>query len=88
MSYRPAHFRVKPKTVAKIRRTKSEAYTDNWDQISKLIMLRDNYKCVDCGRGRPIRLEVHHVIPVSKGGRTVSFNLKTLCIICHNKKHS
>ncbi len=82
---RPAHFKVGPKIVAKVRRTKVQAYTSNWSAISAAIMKRDGHKCTQCGATKG--LQVHHIIPVASGGRTCGYNLKTLCIHCHNKKH-
>lgn len=78
---------TKPRLVSKIRRTHTSAYTSNWAVISESIMKRDGYKCRQCGAPRhQVRLEVHHIIPVSRGGKTVSFNLKTLCVHCHSKQ--
>lgn len=88
---RPARFRVRPKTarpkvVAKVRRTKVQAYTVDWDAISKAIIKRDCGRCTECPATKD--LNVHHIIPVSRGGRTVGYNLKTLCRRCHSSKHS
>lgn len=76
---------ARPKFVSKIRRTKVQAYTEEWDSISASVIRRDNYRCVECGSKK--RLQAHHVIPVSKGGLTVRWNLRTLCEACHCKKH-
>lgn len=87
---KPARFgrpRVGPpklKVVSKIRRTRVQAYTDNWPAISAAIMRRDGYRCTDCGRTE--RLQVHHIISVSDGGLTVPWNLKTVCYWCHKRK--
>jgi 5-methylcytosine-specific restriction protein A len=76
---------TRPKVVSKLRRTKAVAYTENWEVIRIAVLKRDGYRCVECGS--TFNLEVHHIIPVSRGGKTVMFNLKTLCGTCHNKKH-
>lgn len=49
------------------------------------IMKRDNFRCVLCGRGAEdgVKLHVDHIIPVSKGGKTVRSNLRTLCEDCN-----
>ena len=50
------------------------------------ILKRDNFKCVICGRTPKkdgVTLHVDHIIPVSKGGKTVPENLRTLCSICN-----
>ncbi len=49
-------------------------------------MLReDGFKCRICGRSAEdgVTLEVDHVLPVSKGGKTVRENLRTLCCDCN-----
>ena len=52
------------------------------------IMKRDGFTCVICGRSAAdgAVLNVDHYIPVSKGGKTVPENLRTLCAICNAGK--
>lgn len=54
------------------------------------IMKRDSFRCQICGRSvknNPnIELEVDHIIPISKGGKTVKSNLQTLCKECNRGK--
>lgn len=50
------------------------------------ILSRDHYRCVICGRSAKedgVKLHVDHIIPVSKGGKTVPENLQTLCEDCN-----
>lgn len=49
------------------------------------IMRRDGFKCVLCGRTADdgVKLHIDHIIPVSKGGKTVRENLRTLCEDCN-----
>lgn len=49
------------------------------------ILQRDGFKCQICGRGAKdgVKLHVDHIIPVSKGGKTVPENLRTLCDQCN-----
>ena len=49
------------------------------------ILKRDNFKCQICGRTQAdgVKLEVDHIIPISKGGKTVDENLRTLCHDCN-----
>jgi 5-methylcytosine-specific restriction endonuclease McrA len=51
------------------------------------ILKRDNYKCVLCGRSPAttlgLELHVDHIIPFSKGGKTLESNLRTLCNQCN-----
>lgn len=70
--------------VASVRRTKTEAYGLDWSTVSKKIKQRDGYKCVKCRS--TTQLEVHHIIPVHRGGKTIGLNLVTLCHSCHSKQ--
>lgn len=51
------------------------------------VLLRDHFKCVYCGSSPATnpdcRLHVDHIIPWSKGGKTVYQNLQTLCESCN-----
>lgn len=49
------------------------------------ILERDNYRCVLCGRSADdgVILHIDHIIPISKGGKTVPENLRTLCSDCN-----
>jgi len=49
------------------------------------ILKRDGFRCQICGRTQldGAKLEVDHIIPVSKGGKTVMSNLQTLCDRCN-----
>ena len=52
------------------------------------ILRRDGFRCVLCGASASdgVKLHVDHIIPVSKGGRTVTSNLRTLCDRCNTGK--
>lgn len=53
------------------------------------ILKRDGFRCVLCGRSareHGVELEVDHIIPVSKGGKTEPDNLRTLCKDCNRGK--
>ena len=51
------------------------------------IQLRDRFRCVLCGANPPANpgcvLHVDHILPWSKGGKTVAANLRTLCEWCN-----
>jgi hypothetical protein len=58
------------------------------DTMRENILERDDHQCKYCEVGLPVAtLEVHHIIPVSKGGRHVPDNLVTLCERCHKALH-
>ncbi len=47
----------------------------------KIILKKDNYKCVMCGKGKKDGVELHvdHIIPKSLGGQATIENGQTLC---------
>ncbi len=69
---------------------------DFWDakvrveraRVSKKIRLsilnRDHYRCKYCGS--TLNLEIDHIIPISKGGKSEYNNLQTLCHRCNINK--
>jgi predicted restriction endonuclease len=51
------------------------------------VFKRDQFKCRICGRtAKETKLEVDHIIPVSKGGTDDLDNLQTLCVDCNRGK--
>jgi 5-methylcytosine-specific restriction enzyme A len=53
-------------------------------KLRREIKARDGNRCVRCGAGG--RLDVHHIVPISKGGEPYNpGNLATLCVECHGK---
>lgn len=72
---------------------------DIWDSICRVergkvsnkmrfsIYKRDGYKCCICGISeRYARLEIDHIIPIAKGGKSTYNNLQTLCHRCNVEK--
>ncbi len=55
------------------------------DDIRYNVLKRDNYTCQICGATAKngAKLHVDHIIPVSRGGKTVMSNLQTLCDRCN-----
>ncbi len=60
------------------------------NDLREAIKKRDNYTCCKCGNSvykEPnLLLEVDHIIPISKGGKTEASNLQTLCWRCNREK--
>lgn len=51
------------------------------------ILKRDGFTCVLCGNRPPNTiLEVDHIVPICKGGRSNEENLRTLCYECNKGK--
>lgn len=69
-----------------------------WDSIKRVerakvskelrqeIFERDGYTCVNCGSTEKESLEIDHIMPISKGGKTEPGNLQTLCHDCNIRK--
>ena len=59
-------------------------------ELREQISRRDNYTCQICGKYMPdgVGLHIDHIIPVSKGGKSVPSNLQVLCSKCNGKKSS
>lgn len=57
------------------------------NKIRFLIYERDGYKCCNCGvSGRYAQLEIDHIMPIAKGGKSTFDNLQTLCHKCNVEK--
>jgi hypothetical protein len=54
------------------------------DTLRAAVLLRDGGRCRRCRRS--INLEVDHIVPVSKGGKTEESNLQILCRRCNRSK--
>ncbi len=68
-------YRYDPKSVKKIH---LEDFTASQ---KKIILERDNFKCVICGRGKKDGVELHvdHIKPKDFGGKATIENGQTLC---------
>lgn len=85
--------------IEKLNHKKGNFYLENeiWDSICRVergkvtnkmrfaVYDRDHYRCRKCGR-RTKDLEVDHIIPIAKGGKSTFNNLQTLCHRCNVKK--
>ena len=72
------------KSSSSLNGTKREPVSN---KLKHEIWRRDNFTCQYCGKTiNDIELEVDHILPVSKGGKSILSNLQTLCVECNRKK--
>lgn len=57
-------------------------------ELRNKIKERDNYTCQICGKYMPdeVGLHIDHIVPISKGGKTIEQNLQVLCDKCNLRK--
>lgn len=58
------------------------------NELRQEIFERDGYTCVNCGSTEKESLEIDHIKPISKGGKTEPGNLQTLCHDCNVRKEN
>lgn len=54
-----------------------------YDLLRRSILQRDGWRCQNCGTRQ--QLDVHHIVPRSRGGADHERNLITLCRSCHEE---
>ena len=81
LGYRNGDFYLDAKiweSICRVERAKVS------NKIRKSIYERDGYRCRKCGSN--YELEIDHIFPISKGGKSTYDNLQTLCHDCNSKK--
>ena len=57
------------------------------DKLRYNVLKRDHFRCCACGaspaKDPAVELHIDHIVPWSKGGKTVFENLQTLCSKCN-----
>jgi 5-methylcytosine-specific restriction endonuclease McrA len=85
--FRP-NFRKRSGGVSRIIR---DNYGKTWYQTIAEVLERDDKQCQNrLFTGKCLskdHVQVHHIKPLSKGGKTEKSNLITLCRACHEMKH-
>lgn len=73
--------------------SRDEAYRQRMlltKRIRWAVFQRDDFRCRACGADAAsdvgVRLDVDHITPISRGGKTEESNLQTLCSNCNNGK--
>lgn len=62
-------------------------YPRDWEQLRLMVLSRDNYQCQEKNTYCDGPLQIHHKIPLLKGGTNNADNLLTLCLYHHCSKH-
>jgi 5-methylcytosine-specific restriction endonuclease McrA len=73
-----------------VRDSYSNAKTSWWD-LRKRVVERDGGKCqatVGWNKCGAKAVDVHHIIPLSRGGTSTMGNLISLCKDCHEARHN
>ena len=78
------------RTPAVVRLTKARVPTSSKVRFSRTnVFLRDGFRCQYCGEKRPTNeLNLDHVWPRFRGGKTVWENIVTSCYACNDRKGS
>ncbi|MFD1635097.1 HNH endonuclease [Haloplanus ruber] len=69
----------------------SRPLPSDWTKRRREVLRRDDYMCRHCERHEEMRgvsLEVHHIVPRSRGGSHEKYNLVTMCQHCHDRTHN
>jgi len=66
---------------------KPDDYGINWDNLRDEVLTRDGFECQESNGCCNGPLQVHHKLPLSKGGSNDLNNLVTLCLFHHSLKH-
>lgn len=78
-------FYTEWKNGNKFEETKKQERKIMNDDIRYNVLKRDNFTCKMCGASAKdgAKLHVDHILPISRGGKTVMSNLQTLCDRCN-----
>lgn len=61
------------------------SYPPDWGLRREQIFSQCGRRCENCGNRK--MLQVHHKVPLSRGGTNKIYNLKVMCVTCHQKAH-
>jgi 5-methylcytosine-specific restriction endonuclease McrA len=54
------------------------------------VLMAHNFSCAECDSRNNLRtnntLTLDHILPLSKGGMNLTFNIQPLCVTCHKLK--
>ncbi|MGE8453249.1 MAG: HNH endonuclease [Pseudomonadales bacterium] len=58
-----------------------------WYELREAALRRCGGQCQSPGCSSKAQ-EVHHIVPLSRGGRNILSNLMCLCKTCHDRRHT
>ena len=79
--------RISKNTFADFPTLGYSGYPRDWEQLRLLVLSHDNYQCQKKDTYCDGPLQIHHKIPLLKGGANSMDNLLTLCLYHHCCKH-
>ena len=79
--------RISKHTFSDLPVTGGEDYGIGWDNLREQVLSRDCYECQESNGSCKGPLQIHHILPLSKGGSNELGNLITLCLYHHCLKH-
>lgn len=80
-------IRISYNTFADFKSIGVKGYPINWEELRGLVLTRDNFQCQELDGYCKGPLQIHHILPLSKGGNNDLNNLITLCFYHHACKH-
>jgi 5-methylcytosine-specific restriction endonuclease McrA len=88
---KPKVLKNKNGTARIVRASYSSLESGSWWDMRASVIKRDGGRCRvrknGAACGAPAK-EVHHVIPLSRGGSTTMSNLISICESCHKQRHN
>lgn len=79
--------RISKNTFADFPTLGYPGYPRDWEQLRVMVLSRDNYECQEKNTYCNGPLQIHHKIPLLKGGTNSTDNLLTLCLYHHCSMH-
>ena len=81
-----AKFISRRNGVSRIIRNSYNEQDKSWWSILRDVEKRDGKRCSDCGT-TDLKIERHHIVPLSRGGTNSLRNIISLCERCHARRH-
>lgn len=82
-----AGVRVSKHTFADVPVELAGEYGIDWEQLREIVLSRDDHECQEADGYCDGPLQIHHDLPLSRGGTNHPDNLVTLCLYHHSAKH-